>query len=106
MNQTVKVTMYSPTGEGLGDREFTVTGLRFAEGWVTVETTDGRLQATLDELGGGRITTLDQILSGLSDSEMSDEEQAARSNIRRGVEATIRKRAIESFVPPGFERRI
>ena len=104
MNQKVKVTVYSPNHEGLGGLEYIVTGLQFNEGRVTVQTTSGPLDTTIDELAreGRHDTIINQILGELKDDGMSKEEESTRKIIRRGVEAIVFRRAWESYVAPGI----
>ena len=67
MNQKVKVTMYSPNHEGLGGLEYIVTGLQFNEGRVTVQTTSGPLDTTIDELareGRSFVFTINMLWAG------------------------------------------
>lgn len=108
MNQKIKVTMYSPVHEALGEQEYTVTGLKFNKenGSVTIQMADTSFDITLDELAGeGKHDTIsNQILAELKENEMSDEEKAARSAIGRGIDSIVHNRALESWSPQG-ERR-
>lgn len=114
MNQTIKVTMYSPIHEGLGDMEYIVTGLTFDKdhGSVTFQMVDDTsFDITLDELARWERhdSIPNQILFGLSEAGMSDEEIACHRSVKTSLNAMLNHRMreqYEGYIHSGIERRI
>lgn len=108
MNQTIKVTMYSPVHEALGEREHIVTGLKFNKesGWVTFQLSDTTFDVSLENLTaeGRHDSVPNQILSKLKEDDMTVEEKAIRRDIRHRIDYIVQFRATESWVASRGER--